>query len=202
MQKYSRSANRSDRSNNRSNSRNKRSVVGHFEKVELRQFSKDFIATFPLSETDREELAETIVDVISDVYDHISLPKRGTIGSAAYDFVTPIAIKLKPGDSVNIPTGIRAVIEDPQFCLLLLPRSSMGFKYRLRLDNTVGLIDYDYQFADNSGHIFAKITNEGAKDVELQAGDRFMQGLFVPFGITSDDDTTEERSGGIGSTGN
>ena len=78
------------------------------------------------------------------------------------------------------------------------PRSGLGFKYRLQLNNTVGIIDSDYYYSDNEGHIFSKITNDSNE--EKTAGEGFMQGIFVEYGITLDDDATEVRNGGFGST--
>jgi len=116
---------------------------------------------------------------IQEVYDAVRLPKRATAGSAGYDFFTPVPVVLHPG-------------------------SGLGFKYRLQLNNTVGIIDSDYFYSDNEGHIFAKITNDTneEKTVELEAGAGFMQGIFVEYGITMDDDVTEIRNGGFGSTSN
>ena len=86
--------------------------------------------------------------------------------------------------------------------LCLYPRSGLGFKYRLQLNNTVGIIDSDYYYSDNEGHIFAKITNDSNENkvVTIQKGTGFMQGIFVEYGITIDDDTTIVRNGGFGST--
>ncbi len=82
------------------------------------------------------------------------------------------------------------------------PRSGLGFKYRLQLDNTVGIIDSDYFYSDNEGHMFIKVTNDGheGKTLTLEAGDGFAQGIFVEYGITVDDEATEVRNGGFGST--
>ena len=132
-------------------------------------------------------------------YDTLKLPRRATAGSAGYDFYAPVALALDPGQTVKIPTGIRARIE-PGWVLMLFPRSGLGFKYRLRLDNTVGVIDADYFGAKNEGHIFIKLTNEGGKPLTLNAGDAFAQGVFLPFGITEDDEASEVRVGGFGST--
>lgn len=134
-------------------------------------------------------------------YESIILPTRATVGSAGYDFRTPVDFTLKPGETIKIPTGIRARINDG-WVLMLCPRSGLGFKYRLQLNNTVGIIDSDYFGSDNEGHIMAKITNcsNENKTLELKAGDAFMQGIFLPFGITEDDDVTAERNGGFGST--
>ena len=89
---------------------------------------------------------------------------------------------------------------DPRYVLLLLPRSSLGFKYRLALDNTVGVIDADYYFADNLGHIRIRITNGGDKPLTIEKGQAFAQGVFVPYGLTVDDEADGRRTGGFGST--
>ena len=87
--------------------------------------------------------------------------------------------------------------------LAVFPRSGLGFKFRLQLNNTVGIIDSDYYFSDNEGHIFVKLTNDSneGKVVDLKEGDAFAQGIFLPYGITEDDDVTASRNGGFGSTG-
>jgi len=76
------------------------------------------------------------------------------------------------------------------------------FKYRLQMNNTVGIIDSDYFFSDNEGHIFMKITNDSneGKTVEVPAGTGFAQGIFMQYGITEDDDAEGIRNGGFGST--
>ncbi len=135
------------------------------------------------------------------VYDQVRLPRRATAGSAGYDFFTPAGIALNPGETIKIPTGIRAWME-PGWVLKCYPRSGLGFKYRLQLDNTVGIIDSDYFYSDHEGHMFIKVTNDGheGKTLTLEAGDGFAQGIFVEYGITVDDEATEVRNGGFGST--
>lgn len=137
------------------------------------------------------------------IYKDLSLPKRATNGSAGYDFYMPYDAILNPGETIKIPTGIRAKMENG-WVLHLYPRSGLGFKYRLQLDNTVGIIDSDYYYSDNEGHIFAKITNDTRENkiLELKKGQGFMQGVFLEYGITVDDDTNEIRNGGLGSTDN
>jgi len=133
-------------------------------------------------------------------WDALRLPRRATAGAAGYDFFTPMGFVLEPGQSVRIPTGIRARI-DEGWVLMLFPRSSLGFKYRLALNNTVGIVDSDYFGAENEGHIFIKFANLGDKPVTVQPGDAVAQGVFVPFGIAEDDEASALRVGGFGSTG-
>ena len=135
------------------------------------------------------------------IYNEIKLPKRATAGSAGYDFYTPVVLKIEPAHTVKIPTGIRVRMEE-NWVLKCYPRSGLGFKFRLQLNNTVGIIDSDYYYSDNEGQIFAKVTNDTneEKTVELTAGTGFMQGIFVEYGITEDDDVSEVRNGGFGST--
>lgn len=140
---------------------------------------------------------------IKDIYESLPLPKRATKGSAGYDFFAPFAFSLPPGTTIKIPTGIRVKMEE-DWVLQLFPRSGLGFKFRLQLNNTVGIIDSDYYYSDNEGHIFAKITNDSneGKVLEVSAGSGFIQGIFLQYGITVDDETEGVRNGGFGSTTN
>ena len=130
-----------------------------------------------------------------------ALPRRATAGSAGYDFFAPAAFHLEAGECVRIPTGVRARI-DEGWVLMIFPRSGLGFKYRLQLNNTVGVIDADYFGAKNEGHIFLKLTNAGDRPVGVRAGEAVAQGIFLPFGVTCDDDAEGVRTGGFGSTDN
>lgn len=145
------------------------------------------------------EVASKILNgILTDV---VALPKRKTKGSAGYDFVCPFDVCLLPGQEVVIPTGVKCRMDDG-WVLKVYPRSGLGFKYRCKFANTVGIIDGDYyNNCDNEGHILIDIVNEGNKKMELRPGDRFAQGIFVEFGITVDDDADGHRCGGIGSTG-
>ena len=134
-----------------------------------------------------------------ETYQNIKLPKRATTKSAGYDFFAPTALTVAPGETVTVATGVRALMPD-NWCLLIFPRSGLGFKYKLRLNNTVGIIDADYSDSDNEGHIFIRMTNESDKLLEIPQGTAFAQGIFVQYLLTEDDDTTETRNGGIGST--
>lgn len=133
-------------------------------------------------------------------YSDLSLPARSTKHSAGYDFKSPIEFTLNPGESKKVPTGIKASMNEDEF-LAILVRSSMGFKYNIRLCNQVGIVDSDYyNNPDNEGHIFIKIQNEGTEVITINKGDRFAQGIFMNYLITDDDMAFGERTGGFGST--
>ena len=167
--------------------------IAKFHKVSEARFLEDWKENFP--EASDEEIRQ--------IYREIALPKRTTAGSAGYDFYSPVDFSIAPGESIKIPTGIRVEM-DQEWVLKCYPRSGLGFKYRLQLNNTVGIIDSDYFYSDNEGHMFAKLTNDGreGKTVELAKGTGFMQGIFVEYGITVDDDASGVRNGGFGSTTN
>lgn len=197
-------------------------IAGHFEKVTYEQFEKDIKSEFGEKWSDEE---------IRHFYDGVKKPRRATKGSSGYDFYSPIPLTLEPWEEVKFPTGIRAVINDGWW-LCCMPRSGSGFKHFLRLANTIGNIDMDYQFSSNEGHIWAKIRMERGtlgkiiaafkyvmnsvlsmwmsnpnfdehfevKPLEINAGEAFMQSVFLPFGVTDDDEADGVRDGGLGST--
>ncbi len=161
--------------------------IAQFMKVSRRQFE--------------EAWEDSFGKTAGDIYDELKLPARATTGSAGYDFYSPLDFVLNPGETIKIPTGIRAKMEE-NWVLNIFPRSGLGFKYRLQLNNTVGIIDSDYFNSDNEGHIFIKITNDSneGKVLELKKGDGFAQGIFLEYGITVDDEAEGVRNGGFGST--
>ena len=165
--------------------------VGEFEKVSYEQFYE------AMSEIITTEYKD---DFIKAAYETLSVPQRATSGSAGYDFKAPFSFTLAPGATIKIPTGIRVKI-DEGWWLGCLPRSGLGFKYQVRMANTIGVVDSDYYGSSNEGHIFLKIVNGGDKMIDVAAGDGFAQCIFIPYGITYSDDTTEIRDGGFGSTG-
>jgi dUTP pyrophosphatase len=165
--------------------------IAEFHKVSRNQFQKDFLESVPAF----------CCEEVNHIYDSIPLPFRATKGSAGYEITTPCSVCLQPGESVKIPTGLNVEIQEG-WVLLLFPKSGLGFRYRLQLDNTVGVVDSDYYGARNEGHIMIQITNDSKKEavLELEAGKAFAQGVFVPFGVTLDDQTDGVRVGGFGST--
>lgn len=148
-----------------------------------------------------EEFPQYAEADIKGMYEALKLPRRATRGSAGYDFFAPFAFSLPPAATIKIPTGIRVKMEE-DWVLKLYPRSGLGFRFRLQMNNTVGIIDSDYFNSDNEGHIFVKLTNDSneGKTLAVEQGTGIVQGIFLEYGITVDDDAEGIRNGGFGST--
>jgi len=156
--------------------------VRKFEKISFEQFKND-------------------IKDDKNLYEEYKLPKRGTKCAAGYDFYSLYDYTLKPGEIMKVPTGIKVCMEEDDV-LFLIDRSSMGFKYNVRMCNQVGVIDADYyNNSNNEGHIWIKIQNEGDKDYIVKKGDAMIQGIFMKYLKVDDEEEIEnERIGGIGST--
>ena len=164
--------------------------IARFEKVSLSEYMETrFRLTHP------ETLTE---DAVREEWEAIKLPTRATKGSAGYDIYTPMDVFLDPSVNLFFPTGIRCRIEG-EWVLMLYPKSGLGCKYGTRLLNTTGVVDSDYYFSENEGHIMCGLTV--SRPTTIWRGNKFMQGIFLPYGITTDDNVTEIRDGGFGSTG-
>jgi len=156
-----------------------------FEKISFEQYVKDVGG-------ERHELAEEYLD--------IKLPRRATAKSAGYDIYSPFSFELNPGETIKIPTGIKAYMQDDEVLKIYI-RSSLGFKYDVTLSNNVGIIDADYANALNEGHIWIKLINHGDKTLSINKGEAIAQGIFEKY-LKADNDipVKDERVGGIGST--
>ena len=127
------------------------------------------------------------------------MPSRGSKCSAGYDIFnnTGEDIVLAPkSTSKKISTGVVAYMQ-PNEVLMAHVRSGHGFKYSLRLANSTGIIDADY-----NKEIFIKIRNPYDETIVIPKGDAMAQGIFLNYLIADDDHETVggERVGGFGST--
>ena len=146
-----------------------------------------------------EQFKKDISDDI-DLYNNYILPKRATKYSAGYDFLAINDITIKPGEIVKIPTGYKAKFNNDE-ALLLMMRSGLGFKYNLRFTNQIGLIESDYYNNEsNEGHMWVSIQNEGKEEITIKKNTAYCQSVFIKFLITDDDNATNIRKGGLGST--
>lgn len=193
--------------------------IGMFERVSFEQFLEDWKKLYG------DEFSNK--DIVKKIYDGIELPVRSTRRSAGYDFFCPFGFTLEKGANIVIPTGIRVFLDNDAY-LALHPRSGTGFKYRVMLANTTGIIDADYWESDNEGHIMVKLCYTGIenpckltdisedgmtftvkrpsrstsyKPFTVNAGDRFVQGILNTYAIVDDDSADGIRNGGEGSTG-
>ena len=164
--------------------------MSHFEKVSFEQWKADC----GLSEAGDDELRR--------LHEAIVMPAQATAGSAGMDFNMPYGLKLEAGAKVKIASGIRWVTDDNEKdrVLLMMPRSGLGFKYGIRLSNTVGVIDSDYCNADNEGHIVVALENPSNECVMLDEGKPFVQGIIVRYELADGAVSGGERHGGFGST--
>ena len=153
-----------------------------FEKISFEQFKKDV--------SDDKKL-----------YEEYGLPKRSTKNSAGYDFFSLFDFVLKPGEIKKIPTGVKVKMNTDEMMMLFV-RSSMGFKYNVRMCNQVGIFESDYYNNEtNEGHAWLKIQNEGDKDYFVKKGDAICQGIFTKFLTVDDEEEIKKiRKGGLGST--
>ena len=167
--------------------------MNKFEKISEAQFFKDF----------EEYISDEVLDTRDAlaVYNAIKLPQRATKGSAGYDIFAPYDIESPPKGTVKIPTGIRVHLDNDKF-LAVYPRSGLGFKYKMQLYNSIGVIDEDYVFSDNEGHIWCKFYNDSpdGKTIAIKQGEGMCQGIIQQFFKVYDDETDGIRNGGIGST--
>ncbi|MCI8779013.1 MAG: deoxyuridine 5'-triphosphate nucleotidohydrolase [Bacilli bacterium] len=154
----------------------------YFEKINFEQFKKDI-------SNDKK------------LYNEYNLPKRQTKYSAGYDFESLFDFTLKPGETKKIATGIKVNMNSDEMLMIVI-RSSLGFRYNTRMCNQVGIVESDYyNNPDNDGHLFVKIQNEGTDDLIIKKGDRICQGIFVKFlTIDNEEEIKKERTSGIGST--
>jgi dUTP pyrophosphatase len=159
--------------------------VRGFKKISFEQYCKDLGGNVDLQQE----------------YEDMKLPKRATKKSSGYDFYSVYDFALNPGEEIKLPTGIKSYMLDDEE-LLLFPRSSVGFKYNVKFNNTIPKIDSDYyNNKNNEGHIWLKFTNTGNKVWKVKKGDAIAQGTFYKY-LVADNDApiNEERIGGIGST--
>ena len=136
-----------------------------------------------------------------NVYNDHELPMRQTKYSAGYDFKSPIDFVIHPGETIKVPTGIKVTMNEGEMFMLVV-RSSMGFKWNVRMCNQIGIFERDYYNNEsNEGHAWLRLQNHGDEDYVVKVGDRIAQGIFTTFLTVDDEEPIEnERIGGLGST--
>ena len=133
----------------------------------------------------------------------IPLPEYATSGSAGLDLRACLdsPLRLNPGETQLIPTGLSIFLEDPSIAAMILPRSGLGHKHGIVLGNLVGLIDSDYQ-----GELMVSCWNRGQQPFTIEVGERLAQLIIVPviqaeFNIVEEFEATNRGEGGFGHSG-
>jgi dUTP pyrophosphatase len=140
--------------------------------------------------------------LIKALHPDFIMPTKGTEKAGAIDLYMPVAgwtsavaTRVGLGFSAAIPVGHIA---------LILPRSGVGTKESLELNNTMGVIDADYR-----GEWVAWLRTKNGQKFNWNKGDRLLQALILPVAISAvsdlkqvqELDTTDRGAGGFGSTG-
>ena len=150
----------------------------------------------------KEQFLADLADKWFDYDQDIKIPKRATKYSAGYDIYSVYDFDLEPEQTILLPTGIKVEL-DPDKYLLIVPRSGQGFKFKVQLYNTCGIIDADYYNNEkNEGHIWVKLYNDSpeGKTLSIKKGDAICQGIISQYFVVDDDKSDKERIGGFGST--
>lgn len=131
------------------------------------------------------------------------LPRYATTGAAGLDLRACIEkeLRLEPGDSRLVSSGIAIHVGDPGYAAIILPRSGLGAKNGIVLGNLVGLIDSDYQ-----GPLMVSLWNRGREPFTVQPMDRIAQLVVIPvmqveLEVVEDFSASARGAGGFGSTG-
>lgn len=131
------------------------------------------------------------------------MPEYATDGAAGVDLRACLdgSLRVDPGQTHLVPSGIAVHMADPELAAVVLPRSGLGHKKGIVLGNLVGLIDSDYQ-----GQIMISVWNRGNEAVTIEPGERVAQMVFVPvkrvqFDVVEDFQASERGAGGFGHTG-
>ena len=151
-----------------------------------------------------EKISEDLFkNEIGTNYNEVILPKRSTKNSAGYDFFLINDVTIKPNEIIKIPTGIKSYMQEDEVLLIVI-RSSLGFKKNVVLANQMGVIDSDYYNNEsNEGHIYIPIKNVSNETLTLKKREAFAQGIFTKFLISdNEDEVLAKRIGGFGSTNN
>ena len=136
---------------------------------------------------------------IKPISDNFIMPTKGSNDAAAIDLYMPESGCVS-GVEKKIPLGFAAAIPKG-YVGLLLPRSGVGAKHGLELNNTCGVIDADYR-----GEWVAVMRTKSGNEFCWQAKDRVLQCVLVPvlsptLEQVEDLDATDRGEGGFGSSG-
>lgn len=190
-----------------------------------RDFLKRMLSIAINSIMDTEGTAKRIIKVpIQLTSENAKIPTYANTGDAAVDLYSPIDFILAPGESKIIPTDLKVALPYG-YAFLIHPRSGLSAKTKMRVCNSIGLIDSQYKGVigvivenvspkiedieydfDENGKIQIKSIKHG-QSISFSKGDRFAQMRLVEvptaafFQVENIEEHGDNRGGGFGSSG-
>ena len=190
-----------------------------------RDFLKRMIGLTYNAISEAEGVAKRIVNIpIELTSEDAKMPKYAHLGDGAVDLYSPADYVIKPGETVLIPCDIKVALPYG-YAFLIHPRSGTSLKTKLRVANSIGLIDsqykgvigvimenvdapikdIEYEFDENGRPIIKSIAH-GAT-YYINKGERFAQMRLVEVPtasfvqVESVGEIGDDRGGGFGSSG-
>jgi dUTP pyrophosphatase len=190
-----------------------------------RDFLKRMIGLTYNAISEAEGVAKRIVNIpIELTSEDAKMPKYAHLGDGAVDLYSPADYVIKPGETVLIPCDIKVALPYG-YAFLIHPRSGTSLKTKLRVANSIGLVDsqykgvigvimenvdapikdIEYEF-DENGRPIIKSISHGAT-YYISKGERFAQMRLVEVPtasfvqVESVGEIGDDRGGGFGSSG-
>ena len=190
-----------------------------------RDFLKQMLGITYNCISEAEGVAKRVVNVpIELTTENAKMPKYAHLGDGAVDLYSPADYTINPGETIIIPCDIKVALPYG-YAFLIHPRSGTSAKTKLRVANSIGLVDSQYKGVigvivenieprikdisaeyDDNGRLVVKSIEYG-KPYYIGKGERFAQMRLVEvptvnfYQVQSVDGIGEDRGGGFGSSG-
>lgn len=127
------------------------------------------------------------------------IPTYANPSDAGADIYSPVDITLEPNSTTLVPTNLK--VEIPAgYAIFIYPRSGMSYKTKIRVANSVGVIDHLYH-----EEIKVIMDNNSNEPYTIKKGDRIAQMIIMPVPMITfqeaDKEFDDNGRSGFGSTG-